>query len=426
MTYKQALDYILQMPRGKNESSLQAMRQLLHELDNPQEKLKFVHVAGTNGKGSTNVMTANVLQQAGYKVGLNISPFVTEFRERIQINASYIPKEALIKLVVKAKPIIEKLFLQGKTIVQFELVTALALSYFANEKCDIVCLEVGIGGLLDSTNIIENKLVTAICSISFDHTEILGNTLQEIARQKGGIIKQNTPVVLYPKLKEVALKEVLCIAKEKSAPVCIPSLENLTIKEETIGHTTIQYHKEQYIIPFAGVHQVYNTMVAIEICHILQKLGFEISQEAIRKGIENTKFPARSEVIQTEPTVVLDGSHNLDGIEMLCNWVDKFAFEKKTVIFAMKDDKDSKASLLRLQKSFDHLYVSQFSLPFSKKAGTLVKEAQDIFPKTEVVLDIAAFYKEFVKQSREKELFVFCGSLYFISEIRTQLEENLI
>lgn len=424
MNYKEALNYILSKPRGKNESGLGEMRYLLEQLGNPHSKLKFVHVAGTNGKGSVNVMTANVLKEAGYKVGMNISPYVVEFCERIQINNKYIPQEELAALVEQAKPIVEQMEQNGKTIVQFELVTALALTYFAKENCDIVCLEVGIGGVLDSTNVVETTVVSTIASISFDHTELLGNTLTEIAYQKGGIIKQNTPAVFYPALAEEAKTELERLAAEKNAPYTFPDLEKLKVVDETIHFSEFLYKGQHYTVPFAGLHQVYNALTVIETCNTLQKLGWNISQQHIESGMKGARIPARGEIMHLEPTVIFDGSHNPEGIEALCNLVDKFPFEKKTAILSMKKGKDSEHSLQRLSESFDKLYLTEFSGGISQKAENLQKTAKKYFTNCEELQDPAQFYREIVRGKKRGELFVFCGSLYFISEIRAKVKKD--
>ena len=206
MTYNEALEYIHSRPRMKNTDNRRAMRLLLGELGNPQDKLNIVHIAGTNGKGSCAKMLSNILCRAGYKTGLNISPFVIDFRERFTINGEFISEENLAQITERVKKKQEYIWEKYQLkLVEFEIVTAIAFCYFVQENCDIICLEVGIGGREDSTNVISSSLLSCIMNISFDHTDMLGETIEEIAYQKAGIIKQNQTVIVYPAMDEAAI-----------------------------------------------------------------------------------------------------------------------------------------------------------------------------------------------------------------------------
>lgn len=422
MTYQEALHYILSLPRGKSHNGLQDMKDFLKALGDPQRNLKFVHVAGTNGKGSTNFMIAKVLEKAGYKVGLNLSPYITRFNERMQISGVEIPDEELADLVKEVKPIVEKFQNKGITLVQFEVVTAIALVYFYKKKCDIVCLEVGIGGLLDSTNVMEQSEVSVIASVSLDHTEILGSTVREIALQKGGILKPKGEAVFYCDLVKEAKDTLIELAEEKRVNYHIPLKRQLEVQKQSLRETRFSYKGENYLLHLPGLHQVYNALSVIEACEVLRKKGWKVKKEEIQAGIEGARFPARIELITKSPTILLDGSHNPEGIEALCSMVDGQIFRKKTAIVAMKKGKDTKNSIKRLEKSFDKLLFTEFSWNISSKKEELLKISKEIGVEASCIENFKDYLKE-VRNSSASELFVFCGSLYFASEIRPLLLE---
>ena len=321
MTYNETLEYIHSRPRMKNTDNRRAMRLLLEMLGNPQDKLNIVHIAGTNGKGSCAKMLSSILSDAGYKTGLNISPFIIDFRERFTINGEFISKEQLVTITEKVKTCQEKIEVEyGLKLVEFEIVTAIAFCYFEQENCDIICLEVGIGGREDSTNVIKDSLVSCIMNISFDHTDMLGETLGEIAFEKAGIIKPNQKVICYPAMEKEALEVISKESENKNAQLVIPSLGDIRT-EHTGDFCDMLYYKDMTIKQsFAGVHQSYNAAVVIEAALALSESGkYKISKENIINGIENAKFPARIEIFSKKPLVILDGGHNLDGITALKN-----------------------------------------------------------------------------------------------------------
>ena len=308
MTYQQAVDYIHSRPRFKNTDNHRAMKKLLSYLGNPQDNLKYVHIAGTNGKGSCAAMTANILKTAGYKAGLNVSPFVVEFTERFQINGEYIPKDKLASITEKIRYYQEKILQEdGLELLEFEIVTALAFYYYNMENCDIVVLECGIGGLLDSTNVIKDSLVSCIMNISYDHTNILGDTLAEIAYQKAGIIKQGRPVVCYPAQDSSALGVIKSAAAEKNSSLIVPDINCIKTSSAGFMQSVLEYDGLIINQAFTGVHQSYNATVVIETIKQLRQYGYDISNENIVKGIESTRFPARIEVISKSPLIILDG-----------------------------------------------------------------------------------------------------------------------
>ena len=424
MTYQQAVDYIHSRPRFKNTDNHKAMRKLLEYLGNPQDNLKFVHIAGTNGKGSCAAMSANVLKTAGYKVGLNVSPFVVEFTERFQINGEYIPKDKLAAITEKIKFYQEKILEEdGLQLLEFEIVTALAFYYYNMENCDIVVLEVGIGGLLDSTNVIKDSLVSCIMNISFDHTNILGNTLSEIAYQKAGIIKPDRPVVCYPAQESSALETIKKVAEDKNASFILPDINDIKTTVTGFMQSTLEYDGKKITQAFTGKHQSYNATVVIEAMKQLRQFGFEISDDDIIKGIENTKFPARIEVISRNPLIILDGGHNIDGVTALLNVLKENNITGLTAVWASLSDKEPEKIIEMMTPYIDTLYTVPL---FGARALTpqqLADMARPYFKDVHTADSVESAI-DMAMENPGSGLLVF-GSLYLAADARKHLLDKV-
>ena len=417
MTYTQALEYIHSRPRMKNTDNRRAMRLLLEMLGNPQDKLNIVHIAGTNGKGSCAKMLSNILIEAGYKTGLNISPFVIDFRERFTINGEFISEETLVQIteMVKEKQeyIMDKYNLP---LVEFEIVTAIAFCYFEMEKCDIVCLEVGIGGREDSTNVIKDSLLSCIMNISYDHTEMLGDTIQQIAAEKAGIIKPNGTVIAYPAMDKAALEVIKAAAAENNATLVVPDMQQIATQHMGRFFDALAYKGIVVAQSFAGQHQSYNTAVVIEAAMALERIGkYKISRDNIEKGIERTTFPARIEIMQQQPLVILDGAHNLDGITALKNVLQKNDIKNLTAVWASLSDKQPEKLIQAMTPFIDKLYtVDVFgsrAIPKSELAQMAKKYISDTQPATSLEIAIETAIKN-------KENLIVFGSLYLASDAR--------
>ncbi|MBR6933901.1 MAG: bifunctional folylpolyglutamate synthase/dihydrofolate synthase [Clostridia bacterium] len=317
MTEKEAINYIENHSWSKTRLGLERSRQLLDLLGNPQDRLRFVHVAGSNGKGSTCAMLAEILIKAGYKTGFYSSPYLQVFNERIRINGRDIPGDALARVVSRVAEAAERMEDHPS---QFELITAAGFLYFAEEKCDVVVLEVGMGGEFDATNVIERPEAAVITNIGLEHTEFLGGTLTEIARAKGGIIKGGN-VVCYDGDPE-AVDEIKRICRERGASLTIadfsrlrtvsddlPRLLSGEIKSLPIYRRFI-YKEEEYKIRLLGRHQLFNAAVAIETARLLAGAFPLITTDAIKTGLAETTWPGRFEVLDTDPIFILDGGHN--------------------------------------------------------------------------------------------------------------------
>ncbi len=424
MTYSEALDYIHSRPRFKNTDNRKAMRLLLEQLDNPQDKLQIVHIAGTNGKGSCAKMLSNILIEAGYKTGLNISPFIIDFRERFTINGEFISEQKLADIteLVKEKQeyILEK---YDCNLVEFEIVTAIAFYYFYMEQCDIVCIEVGIGGKEDSTNVIKNSLLSCIMNISFDHTEILGETIEEIAYQKAGIIKENQNVICYPAIDKRALKVIEKECNEKNASLIIPDIKNINICHKGQFNDILNYKELSIKQSFAGIHQSYNTSVVIEAAKILDNTTkFVISKDNITKGIEKTTFPARIEVFSENPLIILDGGHNVDGVTALSNVLKENNINNLTAVWASLSDKHPKQLIEIMSPFINKLYTVDI---FGSRAISK-SELADIAKEYISNCHPADSLENVIKTSiyNNENLIVF-GSLYLASDARRIILKNI-
>lgn len=346
MIYTEAVDYIHSLLKFGIRPGLYGMDALLRLLGNPHKGLRFVHVAGTNGKGSTSTAISNVFIDAGYNVGLYTSPYVCHFLERIQYNGNPVNKEVFSKAVSVVKSAVESLEDDGVVITEFEALTATAFLCFKELSCDVIVLEVGLGGRLDATNIIDTPLVNVITSLSVDHSAVLGNTIGEIAYEKCGTIKNGSNVICSYGQPEEALSVVEKTCLNKNALLYIPDESKVTVLKSDIFGTKFLYKNQEYFIKMAGVHQVKNMTCVIEAFNCLCK-DFIITDENIVNGILKTSLPARVEILSENPLVILDGGHNSDGAKAFYNAVkDVFGNGKDILVLAgMMADKEVEKSL---------------------------------------------------------------------------------
>ena len=340
MTYKEARVYLDNVSKYGSVLGLNTIKRLLGELDDPQDDIKFVHVAGTNGKGSIIAYSSSILSEAGYKTGRYISPTVTSYLERMSIDGNNIGEEEFAHLVEKVQRAAARMEAKGENHpTVFEIETAVAFLYFKMNKCDIVFLETGLGGAEDATNILNDKLAAVFASISMDHMGFLGNSLREIAEKKAGIITKGTSVVTSVQ-KSDAMNVILNKAEEKQADVHIADQTKAEIIHEDCFGQKINYGRfKELFIPLAGIHQVQNAVTSIEITDVLNNKGFNISDKDVSDGIAKTKWPGRFTCISKEPLFIVDGAHNEDAVLRLRENVTKF-FEGKRLIFIMGVFKD--------------------------------------------------------------------------------------
>ena len=306
MTYEEALAYLEDYTWSKTRLGLGRTRELTRKLGDPQKKLRFVHVAGSNGKGSTCAMTASILQAAGYRTGLYTSPYIQTFCERIQVNGENIPEHRLAEVTEKLRDAAETMEDHPSW---FEMVTAVAFQYYLEENCDIVVLEVGMGGEFDSTNVIDAPEVAVLTNIGLEHTEYLGNTIEEIAHTKSGIIKPGCRVVSYDNIPEVR-KVISEVAAENGAPLTFADPAGIRLVSRDLNGQVFEWEGQTYRLPLHGEHQLRNTSVVMEIVRALREQGWDIPDEAVHEGLANVKWPARFQILSREPLFILDGGHN--------------------------------------------------------------------------------------------------------------------
>lgn len=337
MTPTEAIGYIENYSWSTTRLGLERTRELLEKLGNPQKSLKFIHVTGSNGKGSTCAMLASIFEQAGYKVGLYISPYIQDFCERIQINGVNIPGETLARITEEVKAVAEGMEDHPS---QFEIVTAIGMIYFKEENVDIVMLEVGMGGALDSTNVIDAPEVAIITNIGLEHTEYLGKTLEAIATTKSGIIKPGCNCVCYDGAPEVTAV-IKNVCTELNVPLTCVDFSKLDFIEETLEGQRFLWEGKELFTKLLGPHQLHNTAVVIETVEAMRKRGWVVSDEALDKGLRLTRWPARFEVLGYDPLFILDGGHNPQCAEALAASIEKtLGGRKVTFLMGVLADKD--------------------------------------------------------------------------------------
>ena len=348
MTYQETLSWLHSMPRTHTAPTLERVRVLLSMVGNPQETLRgrFLHVTGTNGKGSACAFLSSALRAQGYRVGRFISPFIMEFRERMEINGEQISEEEVCTIGAELQTIVNRYTSKtGQMPLEFELVTVMGLLYFARHACDLVVLEVGIGGMYDPTNVV-TPLLSVIMRVDYDHTELLGDTLAAIAHQKAGIIKPGAPCVLYADNEIEVVDVIRSRCHETGSALVIPDTEALTIGEARPGMLSFVYRGQAYTLQLSGLYQVRNALTAIEALCLLPSLGYEMTEDAIVRGLAAAHFPARFEVLSKNPPILLDGAHNVSGMEALAENID-FYYPQKPLLYlcGMLGDKQPEASL---------------------------------------------------------------------------------
>lgn len=429
MNYQEALNYINESHKFGIRLGLDNMRNLLELLGNPQDKLNVIHVAGTNGKGSTCSFMTSILKESGYKVGLYTSPFLETFTERIKINGENIPEEDVARIVTLIKEKIEQRDIYPT---EFEIVTAMAFYYYCEQGVDFVALEVGLGGRYDATNIIKASDVSVITSISLDHVGILGDTVAKIAYEKGGIIKENGTAIVYDQSDEA--KDVIKdICKEKNARYIEVKFDDINIKQSDIYSqvydcSIMGKEYEDLEIKLIGDHQVNNSILALSAIDFLKETkGLNITEEDIRKGLINTKWPGRIEKIMEKPIFIIDGAHNEDGARSLAKAIDKnFNGKKATLLIGMLEDKDIDGVLEILMPYFNKVITTTPDNPRAidseKLKDKISKYVDNIVSKPSI--EEAVEYT--LKNSSEDDIVISAGSLYMIGTVRTLVNKMLV
>jgi dihydrofolate synthase/folylpolyglutamate synthase len=425
MNYNTALEYIHSQNKFGIKLGLENITILLNSLGSPQNKLKFIHIAGTNGKGSTATMLSYALVSAGYKTGLFTSPYMICFNERIQINNEYIPNDRLVEITAKIKQQIDINTQHGLIPpTEFELVTAIAIQYFFEEQVDIIIWEVGMGGRLDATNVINTNELCIITSISYDHKEHLGDSLEMIAYEKACIMKENRPCILMQQ-SQVVTDVIKAKAKSLHCDIDIASIDDFNLICSSYDGQEILYKNKYKIdLPLAGSYQLKNLSCVMKTIEILTAFGMPVQTSNAVSGIEKTIFPGRFEIVNSSPLIILDAAHNEEGIRMLNKNLDTFFPNKKIVLFVGKlKDKDFSTSFSALLSNKQHIYTLT---PHNERAMTSV-ELSDYIKNT---YGIAATHIEinkilnYINTNQTDTIYIFAGSIYLISAVRDILLTN--
>ena len=411
-TEKECIDYIHSYGRFGKKAGLCNIKALLNILGNPQRDLKCVHVAGTNGKGSVSCMIANILSQKGYKVGMNTSPFIEVFNERLTINGENIPADRLVYYTNVVSRAIEKL--PDIHPIEFEIITAIGFLYFKEEKCDFAVIECGIGGLMDSTNVIENPAVSVIANIGLDHTDILGSSIGEIALQKAGIIKPNVPVVTHPDIPSEALKVISETASRKNAPL-VTTKQDCKVVSSSLEETCIVAGGLNINLKLLGSYQASNTALAVKVARTLG-----IDDESIVRGIEKARWKCRFELIGQN--TIIDGAHNYQGVCAFVRSVEMYLSGKKKVfVIGMLNDKDFDSCARELSKLNGKFIVTD--VPSARQT-----DAKDVYEKIKKFVPDALYepsYKKAVDTARtlagDDGFVCIAGSLYLAGAVRTYI-----
>ena len=412
MTYEEAIAYIHGMYWRGSKLGLVRVTELCHLLGDPQDTLKFIHVAGTNGKGSTCAMLSKILCAEGYKTGLFVSPYVDRFNERIQLNNTPIPDNDLAALITEIAPVVDSM---EHPATEFEVITAAAFLYYARKKCDYVVLEVGLGGELDSTNVIKTPLLSIITAIDYDHMHILGDTIEEIASAKAGIIKDHGTVLFYGEHPN-ALPVIEAACEKHGAELHV--VDRSTLKEGAydLHGQTFDYRGYQNLrLGLLGKYQMRNAATVIDAVELLREQGVAISDEALRKGLSETVWPARFELLREDPPFFVDGGHNPHGVRGTVETYQRlFPDRKAKIIMGMMRDKDVSQSidlLLPIAKEFYTVTPNNDRAMPSEELAALIRT----FGATATPFSSVADAIETAGRGDEPSLAV--GSLYMAGEV---------
>lgn len=425
MEFNKAMEKIGSLLRFGSMPGLERIQKLLDRIGNPERKCRFIHVAGTNGKGSVCTMISEIMQKSGYKTGLFTSPYIIEFCDRIQIDGAMIPKSAVAEIVEEIFPIIEEMMDNGEPITEFECVTVIAFEYFAREQCDIVVLETGLGGLYDSTNVILSSIASVITSISLDHTAVLGDTLEMISHEKAGIIKKDCVTVFCPQ-EDIVNDVIRSTAGSLNNKIIEVDIAECRIISESIHGSRFEYKGTEYEITLAGIHQIKNACTVLETIPAIRNAGFEIPESAVKYGIKKAFIPARLEVMQDNPLVILDGGHNPSGLSALSKAIKSYLSDRDVIcIMSMLKDKAVEDAMVYLKGMFKKVYIVEIDNPRRMPAEELKGIADRFFDDTEICLDKNEAVKKAYKTTQQNNGAVLvCGSLYLASEIRKIILEG--
>ena len=415
ITMDEATNFVLNRGTSKGVHTLDKIRLLLEEFDNPQDKIRTIHIAGTNGKGSTTKMIAKVLASKN-KTATFTSPYIRRINEAIAINGCDISDDEFIDLVKKIKKPIENLDNKGYYISYFEVLTAMAYIFFYEQKVDVAIIETGLGGLLDCTNIIKKPLASVITTISMDHMNILGNSIEEIAYQKAGIIKKDCPVFIYPN-NQIAMQVFSKKVDETNSASFTFNKDEVNIKQADDKANVFDFRNYKDVkLKLLGKHQIYNACLALLILDHFKE-DFNIDEKIIKESLENTENIGRLTTISSNPRVIVDGSHNKEAIDALIDTIRNFSYDRLIIGFSVLGDKDYEYIIRRLSEIADELVVTSIDNPRAFDFDELSKITKEKFKSAIAIEDNKKAYEYSKSICNRNDLVLWCGSFYLISDI---------
>lgn len=428
MNFDEAMEYMQNLAKFGFNFGLGRIAELLRRLDNPHLELRIIHIGGTNGKGSTTAMVASILQQAGYRTGTFTSPHLHSYTERYRINGVEISRDEVAGLITELRPHLDAMMREGfEHPTEFEVGTALAFLYFKRKRVDYLVLEVGLGGAIDSTNVIV-PLVSVITNVAMDHMDYLGNTIEEIAGVKAGIIKEGVPVVTAATGK--ALEIIEGVARDKNAPLALVGRDiswqeaGLGGEKQTIHITGRLGFYKNVTIPLLGRHQQMNAATAVAAVELLIEAGAGITPGQIARGIGMTQWPARLEIVRRSPLVLIDGAHNYDGALALGRALDDyFAGKEIILVLGMLGDKERSRVVSELAPRSKAVVITRPNSPRAGDWESMATEARRFVEQVFLIGDIPRAVRTAVDLAGPEDVVCITGSLYMVAEAREVLLE---
>lgn len=422
MTVEQAIQYIHSNKWHNTRPGLHRIRALLASLGDPQKAVRCIHVAGTNGKGSVCAMLDSILRAADYRVGLFTSPYIRRFHERMQADGKQITDAELAEITAYVKPFAEAM---EEPPTEFELITAIGFEFFRRRGVEYVVLEVGLGGRLDPTNVIEDPLLSIITDIDFDHTQQLGNTIQAIAAEKAGIIKEGRPC-LFGGRDSSACRTIGQLAALRHSKFYTVDRSDYRVTEMTLDGTVFDF--QNYIslrLPLLGVYQPFNAAIVLTALRIIEQEGLTGTEEALRQGLLNVTWPARFELLRRDPIVICDGGHNPNGIAGVVQSIHRYFPEQKVnMLVGIMEDKDYDEMIERLKPVTAHAFTVRPENPRAMTAEHLAEHFQAHKIPVTPCASVAEAVPTAIKASKEEKLPLIClGSLYLYNEIVDLIKE---
>ena len=423
MNVSEALEYIHSVCWKGSIPGLGRTQELLQKMGNPEKKLRFIHVAGTNGKGSTAAMLASILRQAGYTTGLYTSPYIIKFHERMQVNGEMISDKELCDITAYIRPLADAM---TESPTEFELVTCIAMEYFVRHGCQIVVMEVGMGGALDSTNVIDPPEAAVICNIGLDHTEVLGDTLEKIAAAKAGIIKAGSPAVIYRAAPSVeAVFEEKCRAVGSALHKA--DFDAIRLIRHDLGGQVFDFGRYKALeLPLLGAHQLRNAAVVLTTVDVLREEGWNISDENVRMGLKTVRWPGRFELLRREPLFIVDGGHNPQCIEALVQNIRQYLAEQPlTVLTGVLADKDYHCMYAGVAQFAARFVTVTPPNPRALDAQALAEYLGQFGKPVTACTSVEAGVQEAIRQAGTNGVVLAYGSLYMVGDIEAAVAKTM-